>query len=201
MKIDITELSKAVSKFITVEQYIVLKIIEDGCLYLFPNNLFAATIVGLKSSGYIYSETQLTLKGKELLKEISEDKMSKKIDNKIVDYKALREELQSCLFKNYRKKQVKGFGDVYFIPTETELIDSLKRFWKNYPDYNSIVKITEILKNHIENCSKKNKFSPAIRYFIIKMGNSGISSPLAAAYDDWDEEKQEKKQEFDGVNI
>ena len=81
----------------------------------------------------------------------------------VVDYKAILDKLKACMKKNTGKEQVEGFGNVYFRPTEAELKDSLLRFWKHYPEYRDIDKITKILENHIVKCSKKNSFAPAIR--------------------------------------
>lgn len=189
MKIDITELSKVASKFITVEQYIVLKIIEDGCLYLFPNNLFAATIVGLKSSGYIYSETQLTPKGKELLKEISENKVSKKVDN---FYTILHKKLQTELTTLTGKNQKMINGKYPFLCNAVDLEYKLSKVIKKYKleDKN---KIEKLLLRYVYNCYKANfEMVQLIEYYIDKNN----FSKLATDYDNYTEKEEVKKEEL-----
>lgn len=91
----------------------------------------------------------------------------------------LKRELKSLI----GKEQIKGFGNVYFIPTETELKDHLKRFWKKYPKYKDLLKIKQVLLEHINNCISSNNIAPAIKYYIIK---DASNSRLASAYDDFD---------------
>lgn len=186
MKINVEELSKAVNKFITLEQYIVLKIIEDGCLYLFPNKLFAATIVGLKSSGYIYSETQLTPKGKELLKEISGDKVSKKVDN---FYILLHKKLQTELTTLTGKKQKMINGKYPFLCNAVDLEHKLSKVVKKYKleDKN---KIEKLLLKYIYNCHKANfEMVQLVEYYIDKNN----FSKLATDYENYIEENKENK--------
>lgn len=190
MNIPIVNISRAIKKAILIDEYIYLLILRDQCEYLFDNNIPVKKDM-LLSNGYIRDD-KITEKGLKLLEEI--EGMSNKIDSKL-DFTKLHKELQDCLIKHYGKKNVKGFGDVYFLPSSTELTDSLKRFWKHFPEMKDIPKITKILKNHIEICSKKNKFAPALRYYIIKMLNSGINSPLANAYDNFEEEEQKQYNE------
>ena len=96
----------------------------------------------------------------------------------------LRTHLQEKLKFYTGKTQIKGFGDVYFIPTIVEFIDVLKKFVKMYPKYRDFNKITKILENHIESCYKKNSFAPSLKYFIYKQGTG---SRLASAYESFDE--------------
>ena len=96
----------------------------------------------------------------------------------------LRTHLQEKLKFYTGKTQIKGFGDVYFIPTIVEFIDVLKKFVKMYPKYRDFNKITKILENHIESCYKKNSFAPSLKYFIYKQGTG---SRLASAYESFEE--------------
>lgn len=96
----------------------------------------------------------------------------------------LRTNLQEKLKFYTGKTQIKGFGDVYFIPTIVEFIDVLKKFVKIYPKYRDFNKITKILENHIESCYKKNSFAPSLKYFIYKQGTG---SRLASAYESFNE--------------
>lgn len=193
MKIDITELSKAVNKFITVEQYIVLKIIEDGCLYLFPNNLFAATIVGLKSSGYIYSETQLTPKGKELLKEISGNKISKKVDTGINQlYIACQEELQKLVGKKQKTSKING-KSYSFLPNFVDFQDKIEKSCKKY-QLNDKEQLKKVLLQYINKCHKEDNWFPILEYYIMKDGHSKLATDYVSF-----EEIQEIKQNNKGV--
>lgn len=111
------------------------------------------------------------------LKESKKEVISDDIPN-------LRTHLQEKLKFYTGKTQIKGFGDVYFIPTIVEFIDVLKKFVKMYPKYRDFNKITKILENHIESCYKKNSFAPSLKYFIYKQGTG---SRLASAYESFDE--------------
>lgn len=193
MKIDITELSKAVNKFITLEQYIVLKIIEDGCLYLFPNNLFATTIVGLKSSGYIYSETQLTPKGKELLKEISGNKISKKVDTGINQlYIACQEELQKLVGKKQKTSKING-KSYSFLPNFVDFQDKIEKSCKKY-QLNDKEQLKKVLLQYINKCHKEDNWFPILEYYIMKDGHSKLATDYVSF-----EEIQEIKQNNKGV--
>ena len=114
-----------------------------------------------------------------------------------VNYRDMTDELKKTMKKFVGKEQIQGFGGVYFRPTEVELKQFLERFWKQYPEYRDTVKITKILSKHIETCSKKNTFAPAIKYFILKEQSKGMYiSQLASAYDSF-EEKQGTKTTFE----
>ena len=56
-------------------------------------------------------------------------------------YAELKKDLANKLNEVYGKKQLTGFGDVYFIPTEKELEAHMKRFLREYPQANDINKI------------------------------------------------------------
>lgn len=195
MKIDITELSKAINKFITVEQYIVLKIIEDGCLYLFPNNLFAATIVGLKSSGYIYSETQLTPKGKELLKEILGNKMSKKVDIGINQlYIACQDELQKLVGKKQKTSKING-KSYSFLPNFIDFQDKIEKSVKKY-QLNDKEQLKKVLLQYINKCHKENNWFPILEYYIMKDNKSKLATDYISFGD-----LKEIQTTFDGINL
>lgn len=204
MNINIASIAKSAEKGLTTAEYIYLLVMQDQCNYLFQSSYFNNVYIPLVDKKLIkenQGEFVLTETGKKLLAEIEGIKeMSKKVEN-LIDLRGLKETLQNCLLKNYGKKQTKGFANTYFMPSDIELQDSFKRFWKHFPDMKDMVKITKILENHIKICSKKNSFSPAIRYYIIKMGDSGINSPLSAAYDNYEEEIIETKQTVEPKDI
>lgn len=188
MKIDICEVAKAVEKGININTFIQMKCIEDGCIYLFQNT----DCFGLSNPFYIQND-ELTLKGKVILKEI-EGNVSKKVDN---NYKDLYTRLGELLKSKIGKKQIMGYGGKYFMPSSAlEIENTLKRFWKFYPEYNDIVKIEKCLTNHIETCCKKSNFAPAIQYFIIRENekNKPICQILSA-YDGLDEVDEIKQKE------
>lgn len=137
----------------------------------------------------------ITEKGREFLNLEKEEKTILIVQEKGLN---LRDRLVERLEKNINKKQIKGFGDVYFIPTESELETHLSRFWKKYPKHKDVIKIEKILLKHINSCCKKNSFAPAIKYFIYKENTGGF---LGAAYENFEEEQKEEANNFDGVNI
>lgn len=141
----------------------------------------------------------ITEKGKEFLNLEKKDRI---IVNKEANLMTFKNTLSERLENKIGKKQIKGFGDVYFIPTISELQVHLGRFWKKYPTFTDVNKIEKILLNHIDSCCKRNSFAPAIKYFIYKETNGGY---LGAAYENFEEEQKEivekEANNFDGVNI
>ncbi len=188
---DLNILLKLKENNISINKYILLKIIEDCSLSLFKED-YREELVNFKFEGLINSELELTTKGMELLQSIEGKK------TKSIDYDKLHLTLQNKLLSLKGKKQIEGFGGVYFIPNKTELKEFLTRFWNKYPKYKDLDKISKILQKHIENCSKKNSFAPAIKYYIYKQG---VGSQLASAIENYEEQELETKQTFDGINI
>ena len=129
----------------------------------------------------------ITEKGKEFLNLEKED------NNKEANLMTFKNTLSERLENKIGKKQIKGFGDVYFIPTISELQVHLGRFWKKYPTFTDLDKIEKILINHIESCCKRNSFAPAIKYFIYKDTTGGF---LGAAYENFEEEQKEEAEEL-----
>ncbi len=188
---DLNILLKLKENNISINKYILLKIIEDCSLSLFKEE-YLQELVNLKLEGILNAELELTTKGMELLQSIEEKK------TKSIDYDKLHLTLQNKLLSLKGKKQIEGFGGVYFIPNKTELKEFLTRFWNKYPKYKDLDKISKILQKHIETCSKKNSFAPAIKYYIYKQG---VGSQLASAIENYEEQELETKQTFDGINI
>lgn len=190
MKIDITELSKIVNKDISIYTYVVLKVIDDGCLYLFPKDYFKGEIVDLHVMGLIYSETQLTPKGKELLKEISGDKMSKKVDSDF--YQQLHKKLQTELITLTGKKQKMINGKYPFLCNSTDLEYKLSKVIKKYKleDKN---KIEKLLLRYVYNCHKANFEMTAIVEYYIDKNNF---SKLATDYENFSEKEEIKQEEL-----
>ena len=150
--------------------------------------------VELIINGYIFPGGKITKKGLDLIDSVIG---VKKVDLSI-NYRTMLDELKKTMKKFVGKEQIQGFGGVYFRPTEVELKQFLERFWRYYPDYRDTVKITKILNKHIETCSKKNSFAPAIKYFILKEASKGMyTSQLASAYDSFEDKEETKTPTFE----
>ena len=163
--------------------------------------LLFCDIVDLMGKGWFYSDYSLSTKAKELIADIERDdsiisKLKKKKEVKVpsIDYSIIHKSLEDKLLSAYGKKQVEGFGGVYFKPSVSELKEFLERFWKHYPEATNIVKIEKCLLSHIEKCSKSGKFAPAIKYFIIKKTDTAWVSQLIGAYDNFEEAAEEVKE-------
>lgn len=179
-----------------LESYCILKIADKYNIFDYKDKIenLLAKVEILKKQGFLTEDVipELTNKSTKLINEVE-----KIVDTKY-DFEKLHKKLQDKLLSLKGKKQIEGFGGVYFIPTERELKEFLIRFWSKYPKYKDLDKISKILEKHIETCSRKNSFAPAIKYFIYKQ-NTG--SQLANAFENYDENKIETENIFDGVNI
>lgn len=144
----------------------------------------------LEKKGFIDCRNELTKEGTALilhlhpLPQILLDEQKK--ENNYFD--RLHVSLQTTLHSLINKKQIKGFGGVYFIPTRVELEEFLKRFIKKYKNLYDEEKIEKVLTRHIIECVASGNYAPAIKYFIYK---DGTGSRLAPALENW-EEKEEK---------
>jgi hypothetical protein len=103
----------------------------------------------------------------------------------------LNKVLKEALYKITGKRQVVGFGNTYFIPSAKDLETFLNRFRKAYPSLWNISNIEKCLVAHVEKCAKAGKYSPAVKYYIIK---EGTGSQLAAALENMDDAIPEEKQ-------
>ena len=108
--------------------------------------------------------------------------------NDILD---LNKILKEALFKITGKRQIVGFGNTYFIPSAKDLETFLNRFRKAYPSLWNLDNIQKCLLAHVEKCAKANKYSPAVKYYIIK---EGTGSQLAAALENLDDAVEIEKQ-------
>lgn len=132
----------------------------------------------------------ITDSGKRILSDIEEEKTVEKVIPKAskISIEGLHKALQDRLFEKKNKRQVVGFGGVYFIPALKDLETFLGRFRRQYPEKYDLEKIQGCLLKHIDNCCKKDAFAPAIKYYIIK---EGTGSQLAAALETYEEVEQE----------
>lgn len=137
----------------------------------------------LKKRGYLDSSDKITELGMNILTllELVTEQNS---------FIKLKESLSNELNKHIGKKQIIGFGNVYFIPTVKELEEFLNRFWKQYPEMKDINRISLCLRKHIERCCKENKFSPAVKYYITK---DKTGSQLASAYEMYESIDEDEK--------
>jgi hypothetical protein len=148
----------------------------------------------LMMDGYIFPGGKITKKGLDLVDSV----IGVKKVSLAVNYGDIIIELKKTMKKFVGKEQIQGFGGVYFRPTEVELKQFLERFWKYYPECKDVSKITKVLNKHIETCSKKNTFAPAIKYFILKEQSKGMYvSQLASAYDSFEEKEETKTTTFE----
>ena len=188
MKIDITEFAKCAEKNYKFDVYVALKIVEDGSNYLFPNNYFTETYNNLKASGYIYSETQLTPKGKELLKEISGEKVSKKVDIGVNQlYIACQEELQKLVGKKQKTSKING-KSYSFLPNFVDFQDKIEKSCKKY-QLNDKEQLKKVLLQYINKCYKEDNWFPILEYYIMKDNRSKLATDYVSF-----EEKGETKQ-------
>lgn len=190
MKIDITQIAKAVEKGLKIEEYICLKVLEDGCSYLFPNNYFHVNME------YCDAKGNLTLKSKQLLAEIGGDKVPSKVDNK---YEILHKKLQQELISLTNKKQKLLQGKYQFLPNEKDLSTRLAKIIKKYK-LDDWERVEKLLIDYIYKCHKANfEYTQTIEYYIEKLN----SSKLATDYfnDDVKEEIKQKEELTDTKDL
>lgn len=167
---------------ITINKYILLKIIEDCSLSSFKED-YREELVSLKLEGIINSELELTTKGMELL-QIIEGKKTKSID-----YDKLHLTLQNKLLSLTGKKQFMVGGKYNFIPNKIDMTTKLKGVITKYKlkDFN---KIEKLLILHIEKAVKeKFQYISLIGYYISKDGKSQL-------YDDYESFEENEKEEI-----
>lgn len=138
----------------------------------------------------------VTTKGVQIYNQINDGKediqpIIKAVSVAQNDVMALHSMLQDKLNSIIGRKQIMGFGNVPFIPSVKDLESFLGRFRKAYPELWDMARIEKCLCNHVTSCAKAQKYSPAIKYFIIKEGSG---SQLAALLENYADNPQEEKQ-------
>ena len=192
MTIKIEEIAKAVNKRLTIEEYIYLRIKEDGCEYIF-NGIIPVKKEMLLLNSLIYPEGNLTPKGKELLKEISREKVSKKVDIGINQlYIACQEELQRLVGKKQKTSKISG-KSYSFLPNFVDFQDKIEKSCKKY-QLNDKEQLKKVLLQYINKCYKENNWFPILEYYIMKDGHSKLATDYVSF-----EEMQEIKQQNKGV--
>lgn len=140
------------------------------------------------NAGSLLQEDTVVIKTSPVLASRSEDDF---------DYEMLHKSLQDRLYKHKKRKQIAGFGNVAFIPSIKDLNNFLRRFRNEYPELWDREKIERCLLSHIDKCCKTDKFSPAIKYFIIKEGaGSQLASYLDTAEDSTPTESDDKQHDI-----
>ena len=199
MKIDITELAKCAEKNYDFKAYIALRVIEDGVNYIFPNEYFTEIYNNLKANHYIYSETQLTPKGKELLKKISGIKVSKKIDTGVNQlYIACQEELKKLTGKTQKTSKIvnKSYS---FMPNFVDFQNKIEKTVKRYK-LEDKEKLKNVLLQYINSCYKENSWFPTLYFYIEKEGQSRLTTDYIS-FDEKQEEIEVKIEPKDIKNL
>lgn len=190
MKIDITELSKAINKGLTIEEYVYLRIKEDGCEYVFNGNIPVKKEMLILNS-LIYPEGNLTPKGKELLKEISGEKIFKKVDIGINQlYIACQEELQKLVGKKQKTSKING-KSYSFLPNFVDFQDKIEKSCKKY-QLNDREQLKKVLLQYINKCHKENNWFPILEYYIMKDNRSKLATDYVS-FEEIEEIKQNNK--------
>lgn len=187
---DLNTLLKLKKERVSINRYIILKIIEDCSLSLFKED-YREELVNLKLEGIINSELELTTKGMELLQSIEGKK------TKLIDYDKLHLTLQDKLLSLTGKKQFMVGGKYAFLSNKLDFTNKLKGVITKYKlkDFN---KIEKLLILHIEKAVKeKFQYISLIGYYISKDGKSQLYDD----YESFEENVKENKEVFDGVNI
>jgi len=201
---ELSKFKELIKKGVSIVEYLLLSYINSNLdiKEIVTTTKYMGIVQAMITKSYIVNisgKLRLTDIGKKLLNltqntiEIKEEDVIVLEESKDV-YDNLLVNLQEALNKKIQKKQIKGFGGVYFIPTDVELKDHLKRFWKKYPKFKDINKIQEVLIEHINKCCLRGSFAPAIKYFIMKQDSGGM---LASAYT---AEREDKKELIKAIN-
>lgn len=166
---------------ITINRYILLKIIEDCSLSLFKED-HLEELVNLKIEGLISTDLELTTKGIELLQKVEGNN-----NKKTVSYEGLYKQLQEELQKLTGKKQKMVEGRYAFLPNFTDFSTKLKQTVTKYK-LNNLSKIEKLLLLHVQKAVKANfKYVTLIGYYISKDGKS----QLATDFDNYEENNKE----------
>jgi hypothetical protein len=193
MKIEVVNIKQAISKGLSVEAYVFLTIINDGCLHLFKENTFASISKDLEMSGLCINN-EITEKGRKLLEEIEGNNV---VSSKVDIYASLHTKLQNKLVELTGKKQKVIQNKYSFLPNLRDFTQRLSKIIKKYKlsDWN---KLEILLLQHIEKSHKANfEYVQLLDYYIEKNN----SSKLATDYEDFVENGIKEVNSFDGVNI
>lgn len=133
-------------------------------------------------------DREVTKLGRDLVEQVGKEQVVA-VKQTATTFTSILATLKEELYKRKEVRQIKGFGNVYFIPGEKDLEDFLLRFKRKYPELWDLERIEKALVKHLVDCCKKDKFSPAIKYFIIK---EGTGSQLASVLENWEDAEEDK---------
>lgn len=198
MKIDITELSSAVNKGLTINEYIALLSAYDGFSYIFPSGYFVSDLIQLRLNDYILANFEISGKGKALIEEIQGMKeVSSKVDNK---YEILHKKLQTILKEKTGTAKYKVEGKWAFLQNPTDLKEKIEKCVKRYK-LTDFDKIEKLLLNYTETaCNKKFEKMQLLQYYILRE-KPEISSSLATDYSNYEEGGEEIKVKIEPKDI
>lgn len=169
---------------ISLEKYILLKIIEDCSLSFFKDD-YLELLVKLKVEGLVSPELQLTNKGIDLLLQVD----SKQFTVNKVNYEAIH---QKCKEK---MKQLTGKENFYvqkkysFIPNVVDFNNKLKQVVVKYK-LKDMDRVSKLLSLHIEKAVKANfEYVSLLGYYISKDNKSQLSDD----YYNFQEEQEVKQ--------
>lgn len=198
-------IEKIFKEGICLNGYILLSMIKNGedFLPLLGIRRVEGLMNVIQRKSFVDKDFKLTDKGNKLLEDIGvekipilgiddtqnrEEKVSVPEKNSVFEEwtSGLLGKLQNKLKEITGKKQVMGFGHVYFLPGIQDLRTFLLRFNKTYKMslQNNKEKIETILLKHVTKCAKTKNFSPAVKYFIIKDGAGSQLASALEAYED-----------------
>ena len=168
---------------ISLEKYILLKIIEDCSLSFFKQD-YLELLVTLKIEGFVNAELELTKKGIELLQSIENQKV------KSVNFNELHELCKEELKRLTGKSQYMVAKKYAFINNQVDFNNKLKSVCVKYK-LKDINRIKELLLLHINKAVEaKFEFTQLLGYYISKENKSTLADDY---YSDIDTNIEEKK--------
>lgn len=155
---------------------------------------YSAIIQGLQRKNLLSKEGKITEEGKKLYNSLFENAVEIRVAKLAVDREgigALHKKLEDKIMELKGRKQMRVdvLGTKYsFLPNERDLIDRLVGVISKYK-LTDFDRIEKTLLSYIENCNRRNSWTPLLQYYIEK--NS--QSRMVTDYNNL-EEKEEKEQ-------
>jgi hypothetical protein len=174
-------LLKIKENHLTVKEYLLFRIIEDGSLFLFKEE-YIDELIKAKKESYIDNNVNLTNKAYEVLNKIEGNRQ------KEVNYEKLLIKLQTYLKTLSGKDQYKVQGKYNFLPNKVDFQNRLKKVILKYKLKDSN-KVEKLLLKHISTAYKAGfNYVPLLQYYILK----DSQSQLATDYETKIEEQKEE---------
>jgi hypothetical protein len=162
-------LLKIKENHLTVKEYLLFRIIEDGSLFLFKEE-YIDEIIKAKKEGYIDSNQSLTNKTYEVLNKIEGNRQ------KEVNYEKLLIKLQTYLKTLSGKDQYKVQGKYNFLPNKVDFQNRLKKVILKYKLKDSN-KVEKLLLNYVNMAYKANfSYVQLLQYYIMKDSQSQLAT-------------------------